>query len=77
MLPNRGICNRRSHPEPLEGVQADGQFATARAKQYPPAMCKVLANAMATDVCRYGLHRIPDSPELPEALERFWMPLDP
>lgn len=46
----KGICGRCSHRakhKPLQGIQSDGSFATAKAKIYPVAMNKAIAIAVS------------------------------
>eukprot|EP00435_Cladocopium_sp_Y103_P053324 s686_g17.t1 len=46
----RGRCNHGAAHQPLHGIQANGEFYTARAKIYPRAM----NNAVALAVCSSG-----------------------
>ena len=43
----RGRCSHFTNHKPLQGIQPDGSFATARAKIYPEAMNKALATAVS------------------------------
>ena len=44
---NRGRCSHRAKHQPLQGIQSDGTFATAKAKIYPVAMNKAIAVAVS------------------------------
>ena len=44
---NRGRCSHRAKHQPLQGIQNDGSFATARAKIYPVALNKAIAVAVS------------------------------
>jgi hypothetical protein len=43
----RGRCSHQTKHKPLQGIQPDGSFSTARAKIYPEAMNRALAIAVS------------------------------
>ena len=76
LLPNRGRCPHFSHREVLQGLAAEGGFRTAAAKQYPPKMCELIANAFMAAVYPGSLP-ISGLPEPASELACFFVPLDP
>ena len=46
--PNQAVCNRRHKHVALQGLDQEGNFLTAPAKQYPARMCRMLAEAIIT-----------------------------
>ena len=57
-----GRCSHSSGHRPLQGIQQDGSFSTARAKIYPEAMNRALAIAVSrflTDRHLYGVPALP------------------
>jgi len=65
----------------LRGVNSEGKFRTAPAKEYPAEICKLIASAMHDFVVLYlssGTCYIPkEEDELGQKLAKFYMPLDP
>ena len=61
----RGCGGRCSHPSghrPLQGIQQDGSFSTARAKIYPEAMNRALAIAVSRFLTERHLYGVPKLP---------------
>ena len=78
--PNRGRCNHAYNTQQvLTGTLEDGSFRTAAAKQYPPALCSLLAraawhhNIAAISPLAEGV----GSPAPEDELAALYVPLDP
>jgi len=52
-LPGGGRCTHRKHAKVLRGVNSEGKFRTAPAKEYPAEFCKLIASAMHDFVVLY------------------------
>jgi len=65
----RGRCSHPSGHRPLQGIQQDGSFATARAKIYPEAMNRALAFAVSRFLTERQLQS--SSPMLPVDLQEL------
>ena len=80
-LPGAGRCTHAKHTKVLRGLDINGKFKTAPAKEYPPVFCKLIAAAMHDYVVQYlpssSASFAEDCTELNEKLSKFYMPLDP
>jgi hypothetical protein len=65
----RGRCSHCSGHRPLQGIQSDGSFATARAKIYPAAMNQAIAIAVSRFLTERQLKT--DWSTLPEDLQKL------
>lgn len=65
----RGRCSHRAKHKPLQGIQQDGSFATARAKIYPVAMNRALAIAVSRFLTERQLQS--SVPQLPMDLQEL------
>ena len=66
---NRGRCSHYSNHKPLQGIQQDGSFATARAKIYPMAMNRALATAVSRFLAERNMQSMYN--RLPEDLQEL------
>ena len=64
-----GRCSHRTKHKPLQGIQPDGSFATARAKVYPEAMNRALAIAVSRFLTERQLQS--SMPRLPIDLQKL------
>ena len=84
LLPGHGYCNHsHGHAVSLRGrIQGQG-FRTASAKQYPPGLCKLIADAVHDHIAgNHDLSRLDNQPAFefePQDAEFFecFVPLDP
>lgn len=65
----RGRCPHMTKHKPLQGIQPDGSFSTARAKIYPEAMNRALAIAVSRFLTERRLTS--SQPRLPEDLQEL------
>ena len=75
--PDRGRCTHRSHTYGGGAIGRDsqGRFLTAQLKEYPDALCRLLAEAF-TDRW-HQLPSLPEPPQPPPHLLQCYVPLDP
>ena len=64
-----GRCPHRGGHQPLQGIQCDGTFATAKAKIYPPSMNRTIAVAVSRFLAERQLKS--DWSELPQDLQQL------
>ena len=76
-MPHRGRCTHRAHASVLEGRASNGEWNTSRAKTYPSAMCRFLAECVHEESARQFSD--PGGPplDLPEDVAPYFVPLDP
>ena len=68
--------------ETLQGHDDDGKFKTAKAKEYPFAMCGAIAQAVedyciSRTIAQNGIVETDQDSFDAEEVERFFVPLDP
>eukprot|EP00435_Cladocopium_sp_Y103_P060210 s47_g22.t1 len=66
---DRGRCNHHQAHSPLQGIQADGQFRTAKAKIYPKAMNCSIALAVSRFLAERRINAF--CPTLPRDLQEL------